>query len=363
MDNDNKIPPVYSIKDISRISGVSIATLSRFFNGQSVRKSTENKIKQVLETTDYRPSIAARFMRGRSTGVIGLIVPEISHPFFSMIAEGAMREARETGQLVLCGSSSGRRDNEQKVINQFSQSILDGLIYIPVAEAENIPAIENFRNLPLVVAARIGIFPGVPHVYHDGEKGGYLATKYLLQLGRDRIGFIASFWYPPCTNTELLEFMRSPRSGTFSSVQRFKGYVRALEESGVPYDPDLVVVASYEHQAGIDSAMALIGRFTDCNGIISMTQTVANGCAVKFKSQGYHIPDDISIITFDSHEQKADYAYTNVELFLLEMGQEAVRTLNKIIAGKQAPDVCLDVKLIVRETTSVLRSKETHTIV
>ncbi|WP_320129056.1 LacI family DNA-binding transcriptional regulator [uncultured Sphaerochaeta sp.] len=348
--------PLYSIKDISRLSGVSIATLSRYFNGQSIRLSNEEKVKKVLQETGYRPSIAARFMKGSSSGVIGLIVPEINHPFFAMIAEGVMQEARNQGQLVLCSSSSGSVETERQVIDQFSQSILDGLIYIPVAKAENIPAIENFRNLPLVITARRNIFQGVPHVYHDGEKGGYLSTRYLIQLGRKKIGFICSFWDTPCSNTELLSFMEQPASNTYSSIDRFRGYVKALKEAGIPYDPDLVVVTGYGHQSGVDAASSLIGRFTGCNGIIAMTQAVANGCASQFKRQGYSIPQDISIILFDANESKADYTFTSIELHLIRMGQESVKALKGLVEKKPIGNICLDVELCVRETTAVLKN-------
>jgi len=347
---------IHSIKDIARLSGVSTATLSRYFNGQSIRKNNEEQVKKVLEETGYRPSIAARFMKGSSSGVIGLIVPEMNHPFFAMIAEGIMQEARKNGQLVLCGSSEGSVEVERQVINRFSQSILDGLIYIPVAKAENIPALESFRNLPLVITARRNIIPGVPHIYHDGEKGGYLSTKYLIQLGRRRIGFIASFWATPCSYKELLSFAKEPASYTFSSIERFKGYIKALAEFDIPFDPELVVVTGYEHKSGVEAASSLIGRFSSCNGIIAMTHTVANGCASQFKRQGYKVPEDLSMIIFDSNESKADYTYTSIELHLLKMGEESVKELNMLIQGKSAEDICLDVELCVRDTTAILRT-------
>ena len=96
-------------------------------------------------------------MKGQRTGVIGLILPEISHPFFAMIAEGAIAEARENDQLILISSSKGSRENEKVAVEQFSRSVIDGLIYIPVSHPENIPSIESFRNIPLVVAGRIDV--------------------------------------------------------------------------------------------------------------------------------------------------------------------------------------------------------------
>jgi LacI family transcriptional regulator len=150
--------------------------------------------------------------------------------------------------------------------------------------------------------------------------------------------------------------MEQPASNTFSSIDRFKGYVRALKEAGIPYDPDLVVVTGYGHKSGIDAASSLIGRFSGCNGIIAMTQAVANGCASQFKRQGYTIPQDISIILFDANESKADYTFTSIELHLIEMGRKSVKALNGLIEGKPVESVCLDVELCVRDTTSVLKT-------
>ncbi|PKL22268.1 MAG: hypothetical protein CVV48_03635 [Spirochaetae bacterium HGW-Spirochaetae-4] len=348
---ENEKKSQLSIKDISRLSGVSIATLSRFFNGQSVRPSNEVIIRKVLQETGYRPSIAARFIKGHNSGVIGLIVPEITHPFFAMIAEGVMREARNLGKLVLLGSSEGSMEIEKQIIDRFSQSILDGLIYIPVAKAENIPALKSFRDLPLVVTARKGIIPGVPHVYHDGEGGGYLATKHLVSLGRRRIAFVASFWDIPCSNTELLANHLKPSMYSFSSIERYKGYLKALEEAGIPYDPNLVVITGYGHKHGVDAASVLKGRFVDCNGVVTMTQAVANGFTAQAKRLGYRVPEDISVVLFDTNESKADYTFTYIELHLIKMGQESVRTLSELIEGREAQDTCLDVELRIRETS------------
>lgn len=345
----------YSIKDISRLSGVSIATLSRYFNGQSIRKANEAKILKILEETSYRPSIAARFIKGSSSGVIGLIVPEITHPFFALIAEGVMREARKQGQLVLCGSSEGSVEIEKQIINRFSQSILDGLIYIPVAKAENIPALENFRNLPLVVTARRDIIPGIPHVYHDGELGGYLAAKHLISLGRKQIAFIASFWDIPCTNTELLPNLQNQTMHAFSSVDRFRGYLKALDEAKIPYDPKLVVLTGYSHQDGVDAISTLHARFTKCNGVITMTQAVANGFAAQAKRLGFNIPQDISVVIFDANESKAEYTFTTIELHLIQMGQASVGVLNDLIHGKQPKNICLSVELKIRDTSALLQ--------
>lgn len=351
----------YSIKDISKMTGVSIATLSRYFNGQGIKKSNEEKILRVLKETGYKPNIAARFMKGQRTGMIGLILPELTHPFFAAIADSVMDEARKNGWAVLCGSSQGSKEIEKEIIDQFSHSILDGLIYIPVSQAENIPSIDSFRNLPLVVTARRDILPGVPHIYHDGQKGGYLATKFLLQLGRDKIAFVASFWNPPCKDgMELISFLDNPLSSTFSSCERLRGYIKALNEYGIKVDPDLIILSSYSFEDGKDAASVIMGNFKSCNGVILMDQSIASGCQIQFESQGLRVPEDISLIIYDSGDVDADYRFTKIELQLKEMGIQSLRTLKKLIDGVPADDVCLDVKLTPNESTTILKRADSQ---
>jgi LacI family transcriptional regulator len=341
----------YSLKEISDLSGVSIATLSRYFNGQTIRKSNEIKIEDILKKTGYRPNIAARIMKGSSSGVIGLIIPNITHPFFSEITEGIIEEARKNNQLVLVTSSNGSVENEKQDIKQLSNSILDGLIYIPVAKAENIPEIKNFQNIPLVVTARKNIIPNIPHVYHNGEKGGYLATKYLIQMGRKRIAFIASFWEVPCSYKELLKFSNNKESFPFSSIDRFRGYVKALKEAQIEIDKDLLITTGYDYKDGINTASVLDSRLVEFDGVIAMSEGVTEGLSDKLKALGYKIPEDISIIIFDKTINNSNY-YTNIELHLKEMGIKSVQMLNKVINTGKSENISLDVELVVNNSTT-----------
>lgn len=343
----------YSIKDIAKLSGVSTATLSRYFNGQGVKASTERKIQTVIKETGYIPNIAARFMKGQRTGIIGLILPQLDHYFFSEIAEGVIEEARRNGMAVLCGSCEGSKKIEKQIIEQFSHSILDGLIYIPVAQAEDIPAIEQFRNLPMVVVARRNLFPGIPHIYHDGEKGGYLATKYLIQLGRKNIVFVASFWNAPCaTGNELLTFLDDPRSGSFSSCDRLRGYIKALKAEGIPINPNNILISSYWSKSGIEVAKIILGKMEAQDGIILMDQTIASGCVEELQEQGITVPENISIVIFDDNNRNSAYNFSKVDLQLENMGIQAIKTLRDEIEGRSTTDRCLDVTFSPGKSTT-----------
>jgi LacI family transcriptional regulator len=342
-----------TITDLAQQSGLSIASVSRYLNGLKVRAETAEKIQKALEVSDYSPNAAAKFMKGQRTGIFGLILPEISHPFFSLIAEGAIGEARKNDQLLLISSTEGKRENEKIAVDQFSRTILDGLVYIPVSNPADLPAIENFRNLPLVVAGRVRIFPGVPHIYSDGEKGGYLATKYLIQLGRRNIGFFGSFWEPPCDIDQIRSMSKTSNAGSYSTIERFKGYLRALEEEGIPYDASKVVICGYGYSNGFDSANEVMTHLAAVDGLLIMTAMVAGGCMEALRNQGIAVPEDISIIVFDDSEivNITVPRLTSVQLSLRKMGIEAIRSLNRLLAGEPCEDTVIDVSLRIADST------------
>lgn len=348
-----------TIRDVAALSGLSIASISRYFNGLKVRKDTAEKIQAALEKSDYTPNIAAKFMKGQRTGVVGLILPEISHPFFAMIAEGAIAEARKNDQLILISSSLGSRENEKVAVEQFSRSLLDGLVYIPVAHPEDIPSLESFRDIPLVVAGRVDVFPHVPHIYTDNDKGGYIATKYLIKQGRRDIGFFSSFWEVPCETKDIIGASRSAQAGTYSTLERFKGYLRALEEEGIPYDPDKVLLCGYGYKNGFDAARTLMARISPVDGLLVMTSTVGSGAIEAFKAQGVTVPDEISVIVFDDDEimNTSLPRLTSVQLSLRAMGIEAIRSLNRILAGEECGNTVIDVHLKVGDSTTMKRSR------
>jgi len=350
----NPIKERNTIRDIATLSGLSIASISRYFNGHKVRQDTAEKIRQALEQSDYTPNIAAKFMKGQRTGVIGLILPEISHPFFAMIAEGAIAEARRRDQLILISSSLGSRENEKVAVEQFSRSVLDGLVYIPVSHPEDIPSFESFRNIPLVVAGRVDVFPNVPHIYTDNDKGGFIATKYLIKQGRRDIGFLGSFWEAPCETRDIRDVSRTALAGSYSTVERFKGYLRALEEEGIQYDPDKVVLCGYGYQNGFDAGRSLLAKLAPIDGLLVMTSTVGSGAIEAFKDQGITVPENISVIVFDDDEiMNISLPHlTSVQLSLRKMGIESIRSLNKILAGELCGNTVIDVNLKVGDSTT-----------
>ena len=347
-----------TLKEVASLADVSVATVSRVLNGQGASPEVQARVMKAAEELDYKPNPGARFMKGKRAGNIGLLVPQISHPFFGALAEGALEEAGRNDQVIVLASSMGSRQLEKQKLEQFSRSFLDGMIYFPVEKADIFPEMEHFRHIPLVIAGRRGIFPGKPHVYSDNLKGGSLATKYLLRLGRTRIAFFAGFWDPPCGNEQMAEMASSPCSGAFSSLDRFRGYMTALEEHSIGLDTDLVAVCGYDFKSGIEAAKELTARMVRVDALICPNDLVAAGAVHFLDQQGIKVPEDISIVGYDDDPIAVMTipTLTTIRQQMSEIGRESVLMVNDLIKGRPAKDIIVDVDLVIRNSTTQLRT-------
>lgn len=355
---------VVGIKQVAERAGVSVATVSRVINrSESVATDIAAKVWKVVRELDYKPSLAARYMKGHLTGSIGLLVPDLENPFFSSIAAGALAEAHKHDQVLTISSAEGSRSKEVMAIDELSRSLIDGLIYIPVSTGDPLPEVERFRHLPVVVAGRRGVFKERPNVYVDNVKGGYIATKYLAALGRRRIAFLAGFWDPPCSAQTIIDALGRENAGAFTTLDRFQGYMKALEEAGLPYDPELVVIVGYDHKAGYMGAGELIGRLVNVDGILAANDQVAAGALTFLREQGISVPTDISVIGYDDGPT-ASLTYpqlTSVRQDARKLGQASIEVMNRLLSngeggatdGKhETHDVVVDVSLIIRGSTT-----------
>lgn len=342
-----------TVRDVADASGVSIATVSRHLNGKRIRPDLQSRVQAAIDELDYRPNTAARFMKGSKTGTIGLIVPEIHYPYFAAVLEGATGEARANDQLLLVSSSRGKRSTEALIVDQFSRSTIDGLIYAPVATGELLPDRDAFRDLPVVITARREIYPDLVHVYSNTRKGGYLSTKYLLSLGRTRVAFFASFWEPICTSDTLVDSLSRPNSGAYSSLERFRGYLQALDEADISYDSSLAVIGGYTCESGRDSAKQLLARLSPFDAIVTASDLVASGAIEVFEAQGLTVPQDVSVVGYGDQDigRIVRPHLSTIRQNMDAIGANSVRMINRLLDGQHPADWVEDVELIVREST------------
>lgn len=347
-----------TMRDVAEHAEVSVSTVSRVINGK-LKENNEitSKVWEAVKKLDYRPNAAARFMKGQPTGTIGVLLPDISNLFFTGIAAGAITRAQENNNNIIIASSNGSIEQEKRSLEHLSRSVLDGLIYCPISRNEVFEEIECFKNIPVVISYRRDIIPDRPHVYVDNIKGGYIAAKYLLRLNRKSICFLAGFWNIPSENTDIFEMANSPEAGFYTSLDRFKGYLNALEEEGIAYDPSLVLISGYNHQSGYEAAKKIIESGRQIDAILAPNDLVASGIIKFLTEQGISVPYDISVVGYDDSllTPIINPTLTSINQNSKEVGMKSVDVMLELLEDRKPKDVVVDVSLSIRKSTSFLR--------
>lgn len=348
---------VVTMKDVADYAKVSISTVSRVINGKLKEDNDMvDKVWDAVDKLNYRPNPAARFMKGQATGTIGILLPDISTPFFTGIAAGAISRAQKKNNTIIVSSSDGSVEQEKKSLKLLSRSVLDGLIYCPIARNETFEEIEYFKNIPVVISYRRDIVPNIPHVYADNVKGGYVATRYLLRLNRKNICFVAGFWNLPDENADLVKMSNSPEAGFYTSLDRFQGYLNALEEERIEYDPSLIFTSQYNHDSGYITAKKIIESGREVDAIVAPNDLVASGIIKFLDEQEISVPSAISVIGYDDSMLTSIMhpSLTSVNQNAKEVGEKSVDLMMKLLNDEYPDDSIVDVNLSIRKSTSFL---------
>lgn len=328
-----------TINDVAKKAGVSITTVSHVINDtRFVSNELREKVNQAIIDVGYYPNQLARGLRSGVTATIGLMIPDNSNPFFAEISKIIETVGFENGYSVILCNSSGDLKKEAAYIETLMSHQIDGIILISVnSTLENLNRIKE-RNIPFVVVDRD--FPQYDGdtVLVNNELGGYLATKYLIDLGHKKIACIEG------------------SSNVNPSSDRFKGYLRALEESNIPFNKQYLVRGDFEYQSGEGAFEELCSLKDRPTAIFACNDMMAIGALRKAKSLKVHIPEDISLIGFDniSFASAVSPALTTVGQPIQELSRQAISILINKIQNRDdvqpAKKILLDPELVIRES-------------
>lgn len=304
-----------TIQDVAKTAGVSVSTVSRVLNGKGdVASETQDRILSVIDDLGFTTNLAARSMRSHKKNLVGLIMPDIAHPFAVEVMKGVNRAIVESEFDLLVYTTgdvrkSGRAFHEQKFVSLLANSISDGVIIVaPVAREFNIDA-------PIVSIDPHASNPSYPAVHATNYHGASDAMKYLLDLGHRRIGFI------------------SGRADLESSNRRLKGYRETLENTGFAVDEKLIVAGDYTAATGVNGARELLALEKPPSAIFASNDQMAMGVYQVAEEMGLRIPDDLSVVGFDNISESKYMGLTTVDQFISEMGLIATQMLIQLIKG------------------------------
>lgn len=334
-----------TIKDIAKYTGFSITTISLVLNGKAhkIPKATEEAILQAAKELNYRPNQLAVGLVKKQTKTLGLILSDIRNNFFANMAKSIEDECRRNGwNLILCNTND-LHEREMKYLQMLADKGVDGVLICMAREndsekVEEMVALMDSLNIPFVLVDRF--YPEVKgcSVIVDHDEGGYLAARHLLELGHTRIGCVGG-----------------PKD-LADSNRRTQGYIRALMEKGVEFDPSLIFYGDYDLSSGVRGAEYLLKK--DVTAIFAYNDMSAYGVFHYLKQQGISVPEDISLIGYDDilFSEILSVPLTSIHQPVEEMGTEAVQQMIRIIRQKQKQDTKKNIMfqpyLVVRQSTA-----------
>ncbi|MCL4514952.1 MAG: LacI family transcriptional regulator [Firmicutes bacterium] len=332
-----------TLKDIAKEAGVSVCTVSRVLNNPKsiqVRDETRRRVLVAAQRLNYRPNIMARGLVKKRTNLIGVVVSSLTNSFLSETVQGIQDVAEELGCSVLLYTHRHNPAKEAEYLQVLRDKGVDGIIWMPVFES-NLPlALELEKEIPLIQIHTAFKSLTSPYVTAEHEKGAYLATEHLIKLGHRRI---AHFGISNDTHGKL----------------RHLGYLRALTEYQIPYDPRLVFEAGYDWHGGYASAREFLKLPVDQRptAVFCCGDLAAWGAIQCFKKAGLEVPEDVAVVGFDdlTITPWMEVPLTTIALPKVETGRVAMGKLDEKIQTGEAESVCLDVRLIIRESSRASR--------
>ncbi|MGK9175167.1 HTH-type transcriptional regulator GalR [Yokenella regensburgei] len=271
-----------TIKDVARLAGVSVATVSRVINDSpKASESSRLAVKTAMESLSYHPNANARALAQQSTETVGLVVGDVSDPFFGAMVKAVEQVASATGNFLLIGNGYHNEQKERNAIEQLMRHRCGAL----VVHAKMIPdeeLIGLMKQMPgMVLINRIVSGYEQRCVALDDRYGAWLATRHLIQQGHTRIGYL-------CSNHEISD-----------ADDRLQGYYDALKEHGLPCNDRRVTFAEPDESGGEQAMTELLGRGKNFTAVACYNDSMAAGALGVLSDNGIAVPEEISLIGFD----------------------------------------------------------------
>ncbi len=328
-----------TIKDIAKIAGVSIATVSMVVNNKDKRISekTRQKVKSAIKEMNYVPNKIASSMVTKNTKTIGLILPDITNPLFAEFARGAEDKAILEGYTAILCNSDDDNQKELLYLDVLQAKMVDGIVFASTAKSYfNSQRYKNIR-VPLVsIDRQFNDIANYARIAADNENGAFLAVDFMLKNGLNKIAHI----------TGALE--------SKAALERYKGYKRALNMAGIEVNPDLVLEGGFNSKWGELAVEQLLAQKIEFDSIFCTNDMVAAGVYKKLHKKGFKIPEDFSVVGFDDVEiaEILTPELTTVKHPKYEFGYKAMELLLKLINKQEInqDDYIFDTELIIRDS-------------
>lgn len=336
-----------TIKEIAKEAGVSIATVSMILNNkdEKISEPTRIRVLGVAKKMNYIPNTMARSLVTRQTKTIGLIIPDITNPFFPEIARGAEDKANQCHYSVIYCSTDDSITREDQYIDTLNEKMVDGIILAHSSDREDGFSSLKKCRVPIVLIDRDYEIPNVVgKVLVNNTAASYEGVNYLLEKGYKKILYIAG---PMNTQT---------------AKDRLDGYKRALSEKGLASPPGGIKIGEYKSQWGEAAAKATLEEGIEFDAVFCGNDLIAIGVVKALKNAGIKIPEEVGVMGFDDiyMARMLDPELTTIKQPNYEMGFQAATLLinalekpgkNMDFREEEVVQVVLETELMIRKST------------
>lgn len=313
-----------TIKDVARMAGVSVATVSRVINNSPKASETSRQaVLTAMESLNYHPNANARALAQQSTDTVGLVVGDVSDPFFGAMVKAVEQVAYHTGNFLLIGNGYHNEQKERQAIEQLIRHRCAALV-VHAKKLSDDELVHLMKQIPgMVIVNRI--IPGYEQrcVALDDRYGAWLATRHLIQQGHTRIGYL-------CSNHAISD-----------AEDRLQGYYDALRENDLPCNDRLVTYAEPDERGGEHAMTELLGRGRNFTAVACYNDSMAAGAMGVLNDNGIDVPGDISLIGFDDIliSRYVRPRLTTVRYPIVTMATQAAELALSLADKRQPPEI------------------------
>lgn len=335
-----------TIYDVAREAGVSMATVSRVVNGNpNVKPSTRKKVMETIERLGYRPNAVARGLASKKTTTVGVVIPDISNPFYAEVTRGIEDIAKMYHYNIVLGNSDQQKPKELDLIDTFLEKQVDGLLFMGRQITPEHEAVFESANVPVVLCATLDEKRRFPAVNINHRLAASEATHHLIEGGHRRIAFIGGS-------------LEEPQKG----LAKLEGYREALESADLPFDEQLVRIGDYRYESGYQAMKQLLELDDPPTAVFCASDEMAVGAVHAVQDKGLRVPDDIEVIGYDDIPLASMMRpkLTTVAQPMYDLGAVAMRLLTKFMNHEPIEEqrVVLLHHLVERESTKPRETTE-----
>lgn len=326
-----------TLRDVARKAGVSVKTVSRVVNNQGeISEETRQRIASVIREMGYRPNLVARGLVTQRTHTLGLVVPDITNPFFPEVARGVQDAARHRNYNVFLCNSGEDQQEELNALHSLAGQGVDGIIISPChSTGENLAKFADEFS-PIVTINHLYTHPHISMVLTENAQGAKLVVEYLISKGHRRIGMVAGL------------------EKSLNRGRRIYGFTEAMKAQGLEILIENIEEATPKVESGYSAALSLLAKQPQLSAIFVYNDLMALGVLQACRMLGRRVPEDCAVVGFDDI-QIAGLIYpalTTVHLDKYRLGQEAVGRLLEMLEQPTTnfPPISLEVELVIRQS-------------